>query len=429
MYATPPAYSNPQAYYNTPATPMQFAASRNQVQSAAPTLAPQVTDRMPAAPNGESIAPGMHGSHSYSYDDTQDLGQFGYGSGCESGCAAGCEPVCEPCCEPYCGPCFYTTVGGLIFTRNRHRFQQLSYDDTNLVGQVLSTDSGMGRWDAGGQITMGWYLNPCCGCALEMTYWGIYGDMVETTVYTNDIPGNLNTAFDFSPLNIGATNVNDLFDAAQVHRVRRDYDVHNVEVNLVGGRFPGLMSGPFQLSYLTGFRFLRFTEEFFYASADTVPSFGADPANEAYLDIDVSNNLWGWQFGGRADWFVTPRFSVYAAPKFGLYANYMEQHSRVYNANGTAVVGPGNPLAGGVYDITSDKTIVSFLGELDAGLSYQFLPCLGASIGYRAVAISGLAYATDQIPSHFADLPGVAMIDSNADMILHGGYAAVTLTW
>ncbi len=107
----------------------------------------------------------------------------------------------------------------------------------------------------------------------------------------------------------------------------------------------------------------------------------------------------------------------------------MEHHSRIYNANGSAVVGPGNPLVGGVYDIASDKTITSFIGEFDLGLSYQFTHCLGASLGYRALAVSGLAYATDQIPSHFADLPGVAMIDSNADMILHGGYATVTLTW
>ena len=48
---------------------------------------------------------------------------------------------------------------------------------------------------------------------------------------------------------------------------------------------------------------------------------------------------------------------------------------------------------------------------------------------YRALAVSGLAYATDQIPRHFADLPGVAEIDHNAEMILHGGYASVTVTW
>jgi hypothetical protein len=92
-------------------------------------------------------------------------------------------------------------------------------------------------------------------------------------------------------------------------------------------------------------------------------------------------------------------------------------------------VGPGNPLAGGVFDIGSDSTLTTFIGEIDLGVSYQFTHCLNASLGYRALAVSGLAYATDQIPDNFADLPGVAMIDSNAHMILHGGYAAVTLTW
>ncbi len=313
-----------------------------------------------------------------------------------------------------------------MFTRNRPRFQQISYDDTNLVGQVISTDVGLGHWDFGAQATVGWYCSP--GVALELNYWGLYGDMVQSTVYASTLAGNLNTAYDFSPLNIGATNVNDLFDAAQVHRVRRDYDVNNVEISLWGGRCPMMASG-FQVSYLAGFRYLRFAEDFYYASADTSAIFGADLANEAYLDIDVSNNLWGFQLGGRADWHIWDRLSLYAAPKFGLYANYMEQRSRIYNVNGTAVVGPGNPLAGGLYDISSDETIASFIGEVDLGLQYQFTPCLGAAIGYRAMAISGLAYATDQIPSHFADLPGVAAIDNNADMILHGGYASLTLTW
>jgi len=361
--------------------------------------------------------------------DHDASGHYGLEDPYASGCEPWGDPCCDPCCEPCCLPRYYVSVGGLIFTRNRHRFQQVSYDDTDLVGQVLSTDSAMGHWDFGAQGTFGWYLDPCTGCAVELTYWGIYGDQVEATVFATNLPGNLNTAFDFSPVNIGVENVNDLFDAAQAHRVRRDFDAHNVEVNLVSGRFPAVAGRGLQIGYLAGFRYLRLTDEFYYASADASPVFGADLVNEAYYDIDVRNNLWGFQLGGRADWFFTPRFSLYAAPKFGLYANYMEHYSRIYNVNGSAVVGPGNPLAGGVFDIPSDKTIASFVGEIDLGLGYQFTPGLGAGIGYRALAVSGLAYATDQIPSHFADLPGVAMIDSNAHLILHGAYASVTWTW
>ncbi|MFO7901319.1 MAG: BBP7 family outer membrane beta-barrel protein [Pirellulaceae bacterium] len=329
--------------------------------------------------------------------------------------------------EPCCDPSYFARVGGLVFTRDRPRFRQISFDDTDLVGQVLSTHSGLGRWDAGGQVDVGWQLTPTC--TLTATYWGLFGEQVTTTVYAANLTGNLNTAFDLQPLNItGSGNVNDdLFDAAHAHRIRRDYEVHNVEVNLLSGPLPTTAGGRLQASYLAGVRYLRFTEDFHYAAAQS--AFGVDPVNEGYYDINVGNDLWGVQLGGRADWFVTPRFSIYTAPKFGVFGNYMEHASHIHNINGSAIVGSGNPLAGEAFDISSNRTEVSFVGEIDVGFDYQFSPCLGAALGYRALAISGLAYATDQIPNHFADLPGVAAIDHNADLILHGGYANVTVTW
>lgn len=344
-------------------------------------------------------------------------------------CANGCETPCEPTvgCAPCWGPRWYAGVGGLIFTRNKPRFSQLSFDDTDPVGQVLSTDTGLSQWDAGPQITLGWYMNQYS--AWEFTYWGLYGNNQESTVYGAAIPGYLNTVFDFGPLNIGADNVNDLYDAAAAHRVRRDYDVNNFELNFVHGRSPWTPGCNWQVSYLAGLRYMRFAEDFQYASAHDVPIFGADPANEAYYNIDVRNNLWGFQLGGRADWYWTPRFSLYAATKFGIYGNYMTQHSHIYNANGTATVGPGNPLAGQAFDIASDKATTSFIGEIDVGMSWRFAHHWMATIGYRAIAISGLAYATDQIPPNFADTPGVTAIDSNADMILHGAYAGVGFGW
>jgi hypothetical protein len=330
------------------------------------------------------------------------------------------------CCAP-CGPVWLGTVGGLMFTRNDPDFKQLSFDDTNLVGQTLSTDSGLGRWDPGPELRLGWYLSPCR--VLEFAYWGVYGDPREATSYAADLVGNLNSAMDFSPLNIGAANVNDLYDAAQVHRVYRRYNVNNFEVNLLSGDVSWLQCQGCQIRYLAGIRYLRFNEDFEYASADASPFFGVDPANEAYYEIDVENHLWGLQLGGRGDWHWTPRFSVFTGAKFGLYGNYMEHHSRIYNVNGVAVVGPGNPLAGQSFDIPSNKTVAAFIGEIDLGINYRFAPRWSAMLGYRAVAISGVAYATEQIPGNLADLPGVESIDNNANMILHGAYAGVTFGW
>lgn len=353
-------------------------------------------------------------------------GAYSGGTAYENGWGADCceQPVC---CEPVCGPRWYVGARGLVFTRNRPKFSQLSFDDTNIVGDVLNTGTGLGHWDGGVQLNLGWYMTS--NWALDFTYWGIYGGNEQATVYAADMPGNLNSAIDFSPLNIGATNVNSLFDGAAAHRLQRHYDLNDFELNFIRGSVSCCDCSNLQISYLAGVRYVQFTEDFQYASADVDPVFGNNPNDEAFYGIDVQNDLWGFQLGGRADWCFTPRFSIYAGTKFGIYGNHMTQHSRIYNVSGTATVGPGNPLDGSAFDIKSSKDIASFVGEADLGLSFRFAQHWRAMIGYRAVAISGLAYATDQIPQSVADLPGVYDVDSNANMILHGGYAGVAFEW
>ena len=249
------------------------------------------------------------------------------------------------------------------------------------------------------------------------------------TSYAADIVGNLNSALDFRPVNIGADNVNDLYDAAQAHRIYRRYNIHNFELNLLAGDVSWTPSRRCQVRYLAGVRYLGFNEDFEYATARTSPYFGVDPANEAYYEIDVENHLWGLQLGGRADWHCTPRLAVCTGAKFGVYGNYMEHHSRIYNVNGVAVVGPGNPLAGQPFDLPSNKTVAAFVGEIDVGVHYRLAARWSAILGYRAVAVSGVAHTTEQIPGNLADLPGVESIDNNANLILHGAYVGVTLGW
>ncbi len=315
-------------------------------------------------------------------------GVYADGSACENGWSS---EYCEQptCFDPVCDPRWYVGARGLIFTRNRPKFSQLSFDDTNLVGDVLNTGTELGQWDGGVQLNLGWYMTP--NWAVEFTYWGIYGGNQQATAYAADMPGHLNSAIDFSPLNIGATNVNTLFDGAAAHRIQRNYDLNDFELNFIRGSVGCGDCSNLQISYLAGIRYLQFTEGFQYASADVDPVFGNNPDDEAFYDIDVQNKLWGFQLGGRADWSFTPRCSIYAGTKFGIYGNHMTQHSRIYNVAGTATVGPGNPLDGSVFDISSSKDIASFVGEADLGLSYRFARHWRAMIGYRAVAISGLA--------------------------------------
>jgi hypothetical protein len=241
------------------------------------------------------------------------------------------------------------------------------------------------------------------------------------------MPGNLNTVFDFQPLNTGATNVNDLYDAAQAHRVRRDWQFHNVELNWLQGY--GYNGRALNVGLIGGLRYFRFDEGFQYASADQNPVFGADPANEAYYDIDVENHLVGVQMGANASYDVSSRFRLRATPKIGVFNNHISQAQRIYNVNGVAVVGPGNPLAGQAYDINTSKDDVSFLAEIDLGFDYRLSRHWSLNAGYRAVALTGVAFATTQIPRNFADIPGAEDIDNDESLILHGGYLGATFAW
>jgi len=65
------------------------------------------------------------------------------------------------------------------------------------------------------------------------------------------------------------------------------------------------------------------------------------------------------------------------------------------------------------------------LGEIDLGLGYQISQCWRITGGYRALGISGIALATDQIPPFFSYYDAAAQINSSNSMILHGAYAGI----
>ena len=68
----------------------------------------------------------------------------------------------------------------------------------------------------------------------------------------------------------------------------------------------------------------------------------------------------------------------------------------------------------------SSKDDVAFMGEMMLGGSYNFNCNWRGILAYRAIAISGVALSTDQIPEDFSNEAQVALIDSNGSLIIHG---------
>ena len=178
-----------------------------------------------------------------------------------------------------------------------------------------------------------------------------------------------------------------------------------------------------------GVRFFRFEDMFAYDTADVVPTVGTNPDDEVFYQIDIKNDLVGVQPGCLAEYDVSRRFRCFADGKFGMYGNHISHRSTVSNCNGVGVVGPGNPTTGALFDINSKKDDFSFLAALELGADWHFNPCWSARVGYRVVAVTGVAHTVEQIPVSFADVGGVADIDSNGHLILHGFHASVEKHW
>jgi len=333
-----------------------------------------------------------------------------------------------------CSP-WFASASALVFDRDDANEIWLSYDDNDIASRILGTRAAQMDWSGGGEITFGRYFN--CGMnAVEVVYWGIYSDAQTVTVLGADMVGNLDTALNYNSVAYdnggGASAVNDWYDDSQVHRLRRDYEFHNVELNLLGsacaiplrGAYGGCGSS-LQMSWVAGVRFFKFDEDFQFATDDTNATFTGE-VDELYHNIDVENNLVGLQLGARGEYFFNERLSLFSGVKFGIYGNYMENHQSIVGGTGTYafIDNAASPYDGLDYNFHGDKSRVSFLGELDLGLRYQATCNWSIRAGWRAMAVSGVALSINQFPGNmnFEDAVGASDVESNGDLILHGGY-------
>jgi hypothetical protein len=371
------------------------------IQTPAPTPAP--------VPEG-SYPSGGHYDSALSNDQGHCSSCNGDGGYADGGC--GYNGCCDPC---GCGPSWYASVAALYMERNRPNPFQISFDTTNPVGELLLNTSSMDDWQPGVDVRVGKYL--CCNSAIEIGYWTLDNFQGQVHAFDPVGVGSLNTPFDFRSLNFNGVPVNALFDNAQAHCLSRTNEIHNLEINFVNWPMACDPCSRMQASWFAGLRYFRFREGWELGSAFTSQTFGADPANEAFWNIDVENNMYGLQLGGRASYNLTCKLSAYAAPRVGAFWNFMDLDYTISNAGVSAI------------SCGSNRDAISLLGQLEVGLNYQITPCIGIFGGYRVVALTGVALADDQIPFLGDDVFGIGDIDHNSTLVLHGLMGGVTVNF
>lgn len=282
---------------------------------------------------------------------------------------------------------------------------------------LFSTDSAPGTM-GGVEAMLG--RRGCSGWGWEARYWGLYPGQSDVTF--GNMPGTtLSGLTDVFYVPAG-TSVLNIYNTAATHRLYRDNDFTNVEINVLrnGGTFGNCGQNSFEL--FSGFRWFQFDESLRYAA------FSANPAYPAQLNYDssVANRLLGIQSGGRFERCLSNRLRFTSGIGLGLFNNNISHHQRISDqATGTDATVWAGPFAGQMFDYNSRKNDIAMLGELNAGIYYSLTCNLRLSLGYRAIGISGVALAPDQIPYNFRDVVDVQRIDSNGSLILHGAYAGV----
>ncbi len=317
--------------------------------------------------------------------------------------ACACEPEYRKVRQHYI-PTNYAQASGLLMHRAGTGLERVLV--TQGGASALETND-LDALTGGFQATLGWQLFGSAHHALEMSYFGLY-DWNESATLTS-------SANNLSIVGItGLTLPNFTFASA----VDVDYssDLYNAEFNYVRSFY----HRGAKIDFLSGFRYVHLDESLGITSNNTttipfttiplVPGIGT-------YDVDVRNNLFGHQIGGR---YSRPlgRWSLQTVGKAGVFLNDASSSQRLVDTV---------PLIGADVAVQSDRRSVAALGELGIFGRRQLTDTWALRLGYQATGIGGVALATNQAnPLQPATSSG---IDTDGFFFMHGGVFGLEAAW
>jgi hypothetical protein len=342
---------------------------------------------------------------------------------CQSGCGYD-NYGCDGC---GCGCPWYASASALALSRSEGRRLWTAYDSGNQANQLVNTQDIPLAWKWGGEISIG---RRFCWCdtswAVEATYWtteAFTGDLCVTNPY----PPNLVS----TPLRVFELQFNGFpgtawFDNAKEQQLSRRDEFQNLEVNLIRQQLACSCNSPWDIGWSFGVRYFRFEENLTIGSLQEGCNWGQQTGVcEAYLNDTVTNSLFGFQFGFDAGYSLCKCVRVFVSPKFGIYNDHMNQNFRAYLGNGVEAT-TGDSGVPGTFPVLASRDALAFLTQIDLGVDWQITQGWSARLGYRVLAMTGIALADDQFPQYIVDVPEIAHIDNHSSLILHGVFAGLT---
>jgi len=449
MLAAPGPYSRP---YGPPAVPY---ASRLSARSTPPSPPGQIpAEPAPPAPPENRPAPRVPppGDGPSMIERMLDEADGGYGPAASCYAPAGCGgavgcgevgPTCGPltrimnrfeqamihggdCCGDPCAYPWFASVSTLVLGRNDANKLWTTYSGV-FAEQLYHTNDIPLEWEWGGEIRFGRKFGRDCrtGCyryALETVYWStqpLSGQLVAVGNPT------VSTTLTVGHVEFAGTSAALWYDQALEHRLKRHNEFHNLELNLIRYKMCAEADTVWDAHWTLGFRYFSFDENLIFSTlAD--PGRIPDPnVDEAFINELIENNLYGVQFGFHADHYLLRSLLLFVDTKVGLFNNHIDQLFQMYLEDGT-VADTGSSGVVGTYPVHSSDNVLSFLTQIDVGGEWQISERLSARMGYRVVFMTGMGLADHQIPHFVVDVPEIADIEHNGDLILHGAFAGMT---
>ena len=185
------------------------------------------------------------------------------------------------------------------------------------------------------------------------------------------------------------------------------------------GLTPNMCGSRLNWTWLGGFRYFRFKESLQYAASETDTVFNGP--DDLYYDINVRNDLAGFQLGGAGTYCLGRRFNAYALTKGGIYNNHSKYTTSIYRSGGPeATVTSANIFNGQPYMVDASKNQAAFMGEFGTGVGARISRGWSANVGYRVIGVAGVATAVNNIPFDMTHLDNVADYNNTSSLLLHG---------
>jgi hypothetical protein len=306
------------------------------------------------------------------------------------------------CCFKACQfPCVYFQADALYWDRVGTGCSETLVIDTDDGSSLFSTDDLGFNGAPGARFLIGWQPRCCSACcAWELSYWGLYN-------WNSD--GIVNGEGDLAiPGDLGLASNN--FFLADTIVIDYQSEMHNVEFNCI----KSCCTGCAKIDFIAGFRYIALNDSLSLTATDL-------QEGTSTYDIDVHNDLYGFQLGGRFTRPLCCRWGLELTGKAGLFYNDISTDQLVTDF-------PNTPSPFVLRDATGSRDGVAMLGEIGVVLIRPLSECWNLRLGYTAIGLGGVGLAGDQLD--FTDtLDSGTEVNNTGWIFAHGALAGLERRW